>query len=113
MVSRSALKRVQMSALTSSMISSTLLVAWILLVTVWRFFWNVSLLLTSEAAPGCVFNTAKYPDNQLLYHCSAAVAGPGEDVFHISALKRPMHRRTERLSPSENRARRPRIRPPL
>src|SRR5437762_1563465 len=40
MVSRSALKSAQMSALTSSMISSMLLVAWTLFVTAWSCFWN-------------------------------------------------------------------------
>src|ERR1017187_7719851 len=52
MVSRSALNRAQTSWDSSSMISSTLAVAWILLVTACRFLKNVSGLPTSERAPG-------------------------------------------------------------
>ena len=44
------MKRLQISWLTSRMISSALLVAWMRLVTVCRFFWKLSLRLTS--APG-------------------------------------------------------------
>ena len=47
MVRRSAPTRLQMSCPSSSMISSTLLVAWILLVTACSCFWNSSLLLMS------------------------------------------------------------------
>src|SRR4051812_15032970 len=57
MVSRSALNSAQMSALTSSMISSTLLVAWILLVTAWSCFWNARRALTSDCAE-CGLSTA-------------------------------------------------------
>src|SRR5450759_3313536 len=61
MVRRSALNRLQISDETSSMISSILEVAWILLVTFCRFFENINLALTSAdavAAAGGVFRTA-------------------------------------------------------
>src|ERR1017187_1343580 len=61
MVRRSALNRLQISDETSSMISSMLEVAWILLVTFCRFFENINLALTSAdpaAAAGGVFRTA-------------------------------------------------------
>src|SRR5437879_4829309 len=37
------------------------------------------------------FIIMKYPDNQLLYHCSAVEAAPGEGVFHTPAPKGPRH----------------------
>src|SRR5439155_25690076 len=35
----------------------------------------------------------KYTDNQLLNHCSARAADPGEGVFHTPAAKCPKHRK--------------------
>src|SRR4051812_45815490 len=58
MVRRSALKSWQTSALTSSMISSILLVAWILLVTACSCFWNASRAPTSICAAACGLTTA-------------------------------------------------------
>src|SRR5678816_292623 len=57
-VRRSALKSAQMSALTSSMISSMLLVAWILLVTACSCFWNARRAPTSVCADACGLRTA-------------------------------------------------------
>src|SRR4030081_1916070 len=57
MVRRSALNSAQISALTSSMISSTLFVAWILLVTACSCFWNARRALTADCA-ACELRTA-------------------------------------------------------
>src|SRR4249920_1713319 len=60
MVSRSASNNEQMSCDNSSMISSILVVAWILFVTAWSLFWNSSLWLISARfwpACGLVSNT--------------------------------------------------------
>src|SRR3970282_1083476 len=62
MVRRSALDSTQMSALTSSMISSMLLVAWILLVTACSCFWNARRTLTSACGAACVLRTALIVD---------------------------------------------------
>jgi len=50
------------------------------------------------------FITTKYPDNQLLYHCSALAADPGQGVFHTPAPKTPAGCTSTRSQSSENRA---------
>src|SRR3970282_1973078 len=62
MVRRSALISTQTSALTSSMISSMLLVAWILLVTACSCFWNARRTLTSACGVAWWLSTALIAD---------------------------------------------------